>query len=85
MMSRAERAIQLHAKLYTLKKLQKICARPELDVVVNTWSYGGIPTKRSEMQLELTELKRQMGGSERREFKRLLSSWKGTDEAPPQS
>ncbi len=71
-MTRAERALQLTAKLQMANKLKKFVTHPVLEE-----SGCSLPTMLSEMRLEITELKRQMGGSEKREFNRLLEAWKG--------
>ena len=78
-MTRAERAMELHAKLYAAGRLKEVACRigDGLGTAYrNTAAWPGA-TKLGEMKAEMTELKRQMGGSERRQFERLLAEWKG--------
>ena len=79
-MSRAERAMELTAKLHIANRLKEI-GNTTGDTLGTShrsetkWIGGSVLR---EMRDELTELKRQMGGSERREFERLLSKWRGS-------
>ena len=72
-MTQAERAMELTAAIHVVDSLQKMAAK---HLQMNAPRVvGGLPTKLSEMKLELTELKRQMGGSERRAFTKLYVDW----------
>lgn len=77
-MTRAERAMDLHAKLYAANRLKKIGGRIGAKLGTSYESAADWPGAHQlgEMRLELTELKRQMGGSERRQFERLLAEWR---------
>jgi len=77
-MTRAERAMELHTRLYIAGRLKEIAGRVGDALGTSYQNKAGWPgaTKLGEMRAELTELKRQMGGSERRQFGRLLADWK---------
>lgn len=79
-MTRAERAMELQAKLYAANRLKEIVGRVGAALGTSYESDAAWPGahKLGEMRLELTELKRQMGGSERRQFDRLFAEWRGT-------
>lgn len=74
--------MELTAKLYQAKRLGEIVKTvgEGLGVFVDSfsskrnWSSGY--TTITEMQHELTELKRQMGASERRQFDQLYEEWR---------
>jgi len=79
-MTRAERAMELHARLYAAGRLKEVAARIGGALGTSYESEARWPgaTKLGEMRAELTALKRQMGGSERRQFERLLAAWEGS-------
>jgi len=81
-MTRAERAMELHAKLYMAGRLRETAGRVGGALGTSYENEARWPgaTKLGEMRLELTELKRQMGGSERRQFEGLLAEWRGAKE-----
>ena len=82
-MTRAERAMELHAQLYIAGRLKETaCLIGDAlgTAYRNTAAWPGA-TMLGEMKAEYAELKRQMGGSERRQFERLLAEWKGEGRA----
>jgi hypothetical protein len=84
MMSRPERAMQLTAQIYILDRLKSGISEVFEEagfVYKQSLKSGGLPTKLSEMKDELREIKRQMGGGERRRFEQMLESWKGDAKA----
>jgi len=71
-MTRAERAMQLTAKMYIVDSLRAV-----VDTVFRvSYHDSGTLEIRREMGHERGELLRQMGASERREYERLLAAWK---------
>ena len=76
-MTRAERATELHAQLYMAGRLKTVVGRVGDALGTSYRNEASWPgaTKLGEMRAKLTELKRQMGGSERRQFGQLLEEW----------
>lgn len=80
MMSRAQRAFELHVKLYILDSLTVML----LKHVPGLHSTGrkrrepfdkAAPSQRGELATEKRALMQQMGGSEKREYARLIEEW----------
>jgi hypothetical protein len=69
--------MELYAKLYCAGRLKELAGHVGTVLGVmyaNTANWNGAH-KLGEMRAELTALKRQMGGGERRQFERLLAEW----------
>jgi replicative DNA helicase len=81
MMTRAQRYMQLYAQQTLTRRLQQI-ATERLDNVYTAASRqpGMLPTQASERTLEMQELRRQMGFTDKRELAVLMKAWEDPGE-----
>lgn len=72
-MTRAEYLVTLEHKLQIANRLKKFVKHSEL-----AESRNGAPTSLGMLRLEVKELKAKLGGSERREYQRLMKEIDGS-------